>query len=389
MQPSLESKPVITRQRNTSPLEELTIRLQGVHPPLKLADHEVVALLHETRLERVEPDGAIRFEIAGRRHEFYDVDSPTCQHRRGQKVLISYSRAFTDVIFVIQPDQKHLDTIPLRAALKWFDHDRAGVEIREQDVLIKRAAKELAELHGGEIQRRHYAGRGNVEKVEGYREARIVNTFPPPAPSDNPQCLPRSERGAIRNPQSEVSASAATDRISDAVPARPSKEAGAPLSPARHDVTGEPSIPILHGFETSRGASDRPVSPPAVPSFGTTRNADCNPADPMADPDLGVGAGAAGLVHQPRPFSDGRMQSAPTDSGRGALRAPIADGRGALRAPIADQIATAGRAAARAAESFTAGRRRARVSYEDALDDLAMPLAKLSTLNPQPLTEDY
>ena len=83
------------------------------------------------------------------------------------------------------------------------------------------------------------------------------------------------------------------------------------------------------------------------------------------------------------------MQSAPTDSGRGALRAPIADGRGALRAPIADQIATAGRAAARAAESFTAGRRRARVSYEDALDDLAMPLAKLSTLNPQPLTEDY
>jgi hypothetical protein len=30
------------------------------------------------------------------------------------------------------------------------------------------------------------------------------------------------------------------------------------------------------------------------------------------------------------------MQSAPTDSGRGALRAPIADGRGALRAPIAD-----------------------------------------------------
>ena len=97
---------IITRPRNTAPNEELQLRLTAVRPLLKLADHEVAALLHETRLELVEDDGAIRFEIAGRKHEFYAADSPTCQDRRGQKVLVAFSRSFTDVIFVVQADRK-------------------------------------------------------------------------------------------------------------------------------------------------------------------------------------------------------------------------------------------------------------------------------------------
>jgi len=176
---------VVTRARNTSPTEELLLRLQTVGPLLKLADHEMVALLHESRIERVEEDGAIRFEIAGQKHEYYAADSPTCQNQRGKKVLVAYSRTFTDAIFVILPNKKWIDTIPLKCALRWFDYDKLGAEIREQETVLKRASKELAELHGADIERRVYAGRGNVERVEGWREARIVNTFPASTPHED------------------------------------------------------------------------------------------------------------------------------------------------------------------------------------------------------------
>ena len=229
---------IITRSRNTAPNEELQLRLTAVRPLLKLADHEVAALLHETRLELVEDDGAIRFEIAGRKHEFYAADSPTCQDRRGQKVLVAYSRSFTDVIFVVQADRKYIDTIPLRGALKWFDYGALGVEIREQETVLKRAAKELEELHGGEIQERAYAGRGNVAKVAGWRDARILHTFPQPtsAPADS---------SAINSAALQATGATFSDveQASSLLPAGPGNDQdgrSTRFSP-EHAVTGDPS----------------------------------------------------------------------------------------------------------------------------------------------------
>jgi hypothetical protein len=175
--PSFAESNVATRVRNASPIEEFQIRLRAVAPPIHLADHEVAALLHETRTELVENDGAIRFTHAGLRREYYHPDSPTCQNRRGQKVVVAVSRTFADVLFVVTPDRQYVDTIPLKANLAWFNYDQLGHEIREQEIVLKRAAKNLENLHGDEIQRRAYAGRGNVEKVKGWREQRIVTTF--------------------------------------------------------------------------------------------------------------------------------------------------------------------------------------------------------------------
>ena len=235
---------IITRPRNTAPNEELQLRLTAVRPLLKLADHEVAALLHETRLELVEDDGAIRFEIAGRKHEFYAADSPTCQDRRGQKVLVAFSRSFTDVIFVVQADRKYIDTIPLRGALKWFDYSALGVEIREQETVLKRAAKELEELHGGEIQERAYAGRGNVAKVAGWRDARILHTFPQPALESDQRSAVSDQtefQNSTRNaPPSEELLANDSARVSRRDPAAEYGADRVPLSP-EHAVTGDPS----------------------------------------------------------------------------------------------------------------------------------------------------
>ena len=196
--PQPQGDRIITRSRNTSPNEELQLRLARVAPLIKISDHEVAALLHETRLELVEPDGAIRFELAGLKREYYHPESPTCQNLRGQKVLVTISRTFTDAIFVIQPDHKYLDTIPLKNTLPWFDHTRLGAEIREQETVLKRSAKELEQLHGGEIERQAYAGRGNVAKVAGWRAARILHSFPSEETSNSASAEPApAQRGQL------------------------------------------------------------------------------------------------------------------------------------------------------------------------------------------------
>ena len=238
MQPSANT---ITRQRNTSPNEELQIRLATVAPLIKISDHEVAALLHETRLELVEPDGAIRFELAGLKREYYHGDSPTCQNLRGKKVLITFSRTFTDAIFVIQPDRKHLDTIPLRNTLPWFDTTRLGAEIREQENTLKRSAKELEQLHGGEIERQAYAGRGNVAKVKGWRQAKILHTFSQPssASADSSAPAPRASDDAApeRRYSEEVTGASLSVAAHD-------RGVSSNSASSAHAVPGDPARPV-------------------------------------------------------------------------------------------------------------------------------------------------
>jgi hypothetical protein len=163
---------------------------------LHLSDAQFAVLLHRTRLERVENDGAIRFEIGNQPFEFYHVDSITCAEKRGQKVLVSYSTDFPDMIFVLSADHRFLEPIPSKRALPWFNYEQLGQEIREQEIAIKRASRELAEIHGADIRQQTYAGRGNVEKVENWRDGRITHILPAETSSADPDS--RSAGGAAR-----------------------------------------------------------------------------------------------------------------------------------------------------------------------------------------------
>lgn len=326
--PSFAESNVATRVRNASPIEEFQIRLRAVAPPIHLADHEVAALLHETRTELVENDGAIRFTHAGLRREYYHPDSPTCQNRRGQKVVVAVSRTFADVLFVVTPDRQYVDTIPLKSNLAWFNYDQLGHEIREQEIVLKRAAKNLENLHGDEIQRRAYAGRGNVEKVKGWREQRIVTTF---------------------------SADQNSLNVSGDDAARPS--------------TRETTPP---GVELTRVPSpDAPTSTGAAASRHTVPPATRSPVLRTED----------SLLGEPARSTDGRY---PSD------RLPISETADlGLRSPVSGlggQIVAATNRARASVGAATRQRVSARVSYEDALDDLAMPLSALET-NLEPTLE--
>lgn len=325
---SSAESPIATRARNASPIEEYQIRLRAVAPPLHLADHEVAALLHETRTELVENDGTIRFTHAGLRREYYHPDSPTCQNRRGQKVVVAVSRNFADVLFVVTPDRQYLDTIPLKENLAWFNYDQLGHEIREQEIVLKRAAKNLENLHGDEIQRRAYAGRGNVEKVEGWREQRIVTTF-------SAGSKPDESSGA-------ASASPATgSRVHEEV-------GGSPISNTDGGV-GHPALPTAF---PSRTVSVNPTEP----FSGSTRRADLHGGT------------------EPHP-----AEPAHTQASRENFEG-IATGRSLPQRPnIGAQIAGATNRIAAASRAHKQRTQRTRVSYEDALDDLAVPLSTLET----------
>lgn len=255
MQPSVE-QPIITHSRNASPLEELLLRLQSVLPPLKLSDAEHAALLLETRTERIEHDGAIRFEIAGRMHEYYSPESPTCRNLKpGTKVHLAVSRTFTAIVHVIQADKKYLDTIPLREALRWFDYEKLSHEIREQETVLKAASKELERLHGGDIQKRHYANRGNIERVEGWREAKIINTFP--APSET-----LSGAASLDRP-SESEASPETTETEQGGPSR----VHLPTSPVRsHELTTDALCASTRLSETPHGPGTDGAAPSSHPA---------------------------------------------------------------------------------------------------------------------------
>jgi hypothetical protein len=244
--PSSADQSIVTRRRHASPIEEFQIRLTAVAPPIHLADHEVAALLHETRTELVENDGTIRFTHAGLRREYYHPDSPTCQNRRGQKVVVAVSRTFADVLFVVTPDRQYLDTIPLKANLAWFNYDQLGHEIREQEQILKRAAKNLANLHGDEIQRRAYAGRGNVEKVEGWRDQRIVTTF---------SASPKShiDAGPAGNGTPTESDTQGVDRS----PLSPDAPNPTGAAASRHTVPPDHCSPVLRTDDSLLGESPR------------------------------------------------------------------------------------------------------------------------------------
>jgi hypothetical protein len=90
--------------------------------------------------------------------------------------------------------------------LRWFDYARLGTEIREQEIALKRAAKELEHLGGAEIRQKHYAGRGNVERVNDWRDGRISHVLAVPqapeisADDSQPITAPATTRRAAEAP---------------------------------------------------------------------------------------------------------------------------------------------------------------------------------------------
>jgi hypothetical protein len=233
---------VNTRTRSASPTEEWRYRRARCLEPIRLTEAEFAVLLYGTRMERVENDGAIRFKIGEQPLEYYHVDSQTCQRRRGERVLIAFSWDFLDAIYVLTDQARYIETIPLKGALRWFDYARLGTEIREQEIALKRAAKELEHLGGAEIRQKHYAGRGNVERVNDWRDGRISHVLAVPqapeisADDSQPITAPATTRRAAEAP-------AATGGSSHQE--RAEREADVLLGgeqPRRFDVTPSESI---------------------------------------------------------------------------------------------------------------------------------------------------
>ena len=367
--PQPQGDRIITRSRNTSPNEELQLRLARVAPLIKISDHEVAALLHETRLELVEPDGAIRFELAGLKREYYHPESPTCQNLRGQKVLVTISRTFTDAIFVIQPDHKYLDTIPLKNTLPWFDHTRLGAEIREKETVLKRSAKELEQLHGGEIERQAYAGRGNVAKVAGWRQAKIFHTFSQPssASADSSAPAPRASDDAApeRRYSEEVTGASLSVAAHD-------RGVSSNSASSAHAVPGDPARPV--------SAARQPAVPPFVGGARATveltnhetKRANLFGKIPRQARDDNFKQTRRALTNDS--LESDTFAASPADAS--SLRAGDA---GPLNSPaprhnLAEQLTTERTRCQARVHRAAAGRQRARVDYADALDDLAVSI---------------
>jgi hypothetical protein len=302
---SIEHPPLKQRVRNASPNEELTIRQARVAPRLTLSDDQFAVLLYTTRLERVEDDGAIRFEIGNQPYEFYHVDAITCATQRGKQVVVAYSPDMPDMIFVLTADGAFVEPIPCKRALPWFNYEQLGQEIREQQITLQRAARELEEVHGPDIRQKTYAGRGNVEKVENWRDGRITQILPQPEPL-----------------------SASTKSHTDAAPAGNDR-------PRELDALGgDQARPLLPAEPDADSPASSAPRQPASPEFSTDSVAD--EEVPALNPEPRSLTGAAPTISRALPSSDPASRIAAATAHARTRVATVADQQRAAADAIAD-----------------------------------------------------
>jgi hypothetical protein len=328
-----------TRKRKRTPLEELQWRLEQVSPPIRITAEVLAVLAWHTSVITITNNCELKLEHDGARHTFFHPHARHCQDGyQGRKVHVAFDPDFPELIHVMSADHRHVESIPAKNKVEWFDPVETSLAIEAQRQWQKRQAtraeavlKERSEAELGRATR-------NTTRIERHLQRQITDSFP---------ISPATTDGAERGVGPRVKALPRSANLDD-----------------DHDLV-DPTVPASDRLLADQVVPDPDVSHAAG---SASRPPDYTPAD--AEPDATSSPtrrrypGAEEFSSLSRPnFGDGNDRAA----------------NNANDANAAEQIMQAERTArTRVARGRTQAATAAAL-YAEAVDDLAVSVTELKT----------
>ena len=124
-----------------TPLEELQWRLEQVSPPIRITAEVLAVLAWHTSVITITNNCELKLEHDGARHTFFHPHARHCQDGyQGRKVHVAFDPDFPELIHVMSADHRHVESIPAKNKVEWFDPVETSLAIEAQRQWQKRQA---------------------------------------------------------------------------------------------------------------------------------------------------------------------------------------------------------------------------------------------------------